>query len=218
MEQWLCEDRDGGARTRAESGYLEKKKRNVSDEKRQFQDKWAIDYFVEPKGSEKIVCLICKQVIAVRKDFNIKRHYDTKHKSYDKFSGKDRTSKLELLKRGYTAQQSVFTSLSKTGEAVTQASYVVAQEIAKWSKPFSDSEFVKTCMLKVAEIVCPEQKTKFRDISLSNDTITRRIENLATDLKEQLEKRVEGLGKGAFSIALDESTDISDTAQLLIFI
>ncbi|XP_076130471.1 general transcription factor II-I repeat domain-containing protein 2-like [Alosa pseudoharengus] len=73
-------------------------------------------------------------------------------------------------------------------------------------------------MLKVADIVCPEQKTKFRDISLSNDTVTRRIEDLANDLKEQLGKRVEGLGKGAFSIALDESTDISDTAQLLIFI
>lgn len=41
---------------------------------------------------------------------------------------------------------------------------------------------------------------------------------MANDLKEQLGQRVEGLGKGAFSIALDESTDISDTAQLLIFI
>ncbi|XP_077093645.1 general transcription factor II-I repeat domain-containing protein 2B-like [Siphateles boraxobius] len=195
-----------------------RKKRHVSKKKRQFQDKWTNDYFVEPHGSDKVVCLICKKVIAMRKDFNIKRHYDTKHKNYDKFSGKERTSKLEQLKRGYTAQQSLFTNLVKTGEAVTQASYVVAQEIAKWSKPFSDGEFVRDCMLKVADILCPEQKTKFRDVSLSNETVTRQIEDLANDLKEQLGKRVEGLGKGAFSIALDESTDISDTAQLLIFI
>lgn len=48
--------------------------------------------------------------------------------------------------------------------------------------------------------------------------MTRRIEDLANDLKEQLGLCLAGMGKGAFSIALDESTDISDTAQLLIFI
>ncbi|KAK0135368.1 General transcription factor II-I repeat domain-containing protein 2B [Merluccius polli] len=184
-----------------ESGHS-RKKRCVSEEKWQFQDKWANAYFVEPHRSDKVVCMICRQVIAMHKDFNIKRHYDTKHQTYDKFSGKKCTSKLVQLKRGYTAQQSVFTNLAKSGEAVTQASYLVAQEIARWSKPFSDGEFVRDCMLKVADIVCPEQKTKFRDY----------------DLKEQLGKRVEGLGSGAFSIALDESTDISKTAQLLIFI
>ena len=64
----------------------------------------------------------------------------------------------------------------------------------------------------------PEQKAKLCNISLSNDTVTQRIEDLANNLKEQLGQRMEGLGKGAFSIALDESTDISDTVQLLIFI
>ena len=51
--------------------------------------------------------------------------------------GEERPSKLELLKRGYTAQQSVFTNRAKSAEAVTQASYVVAQEISSRSKPFS---------------------------------------------------------------------------------
>lgn len=151
------------------------------------------------------------------KEFNIKRHYDTNHTTYDKFTGEEHTSKLEQLKRGYTAQQSVFTNLAKSGEAVTQASYVVAQEIARRGEHSSDGEFVQDCILKVADIVWPEQKTKLHDISLSNDTVTR-IEDLANNLKEELGQCVEGLGKGAFSIALDESTDISDTTQLLIFI
>ncbi|KAJ4941574.1 hypothetical protein JOQ06_011453 [Pogonophryne albipinna] len=194
------------------------KKRCVSEEKRKFQEKWSNAYFVLPQGSDKVICLICKQVNAMLKEYNIKRHYDTNHKMYDKFMGKERRTKLEQLQRGLTAQQSVFTNLAKSGEAVTQASYVVAHEIARRSKPFSDGEFVRDCILKVADIVCPEQKSKFRDISLLNDTVTRRIEDLANDLKEQLGLRVEGLGKGSFSIALDESTDISDTAQLLIFI
>lgn len=46
-------------------------------------------------------------------------------------------------------------------------------------------------------------------------TITRRIENIDENILDQLQ----GISKSftAFSIALDESTDICDTAQLLIF-
>ena len=71
---------------------------------------------------------------------------------YNKFTGEECTAKLEQFQRGLTAQLSVFTNLVKSGEAVTQASYVVAQEIARRSKPF---------ILKVADIICPEQKSKF---------------------------------------------------------
>lgn len=48
------------------------------------------------------------------------------HKSYEKFTDEERTSKLEQMKRGYTAQQSMFTNLAKPTEAVTEANYVVA--------------------------------------------------------------------------------------------
>ncbi|KAJ3608832.1 hypothetical protein NHX12_023362 [Muraenolepis orangiensis] len=77
-------------------------------------------------SEDKVMCLICKQVNATLKKFTIKRHYDTNHKMYDKFMGKERTTKLEPFQRGLTAQQSVFTNLAESGEAITQASYVVA--------------------------------------------------------------------------------------------
>ncbi|CAK6973260.1 EPM2A-interacting protein 1-like [Scomber scombrus] len=85
-----------------------RKKRCVGKEKRRFQNKWTYAYFVVPHGSDKVMCLICKQVNAMVKHFNIKRHYVTNHKTYDKFTGEERTSKLEQLKRGYTAQQEEF--------------------------------------------------------------------------------------------------------------
>ncbi|RXM96761.1 General transcription factor II-I repeat domain-containing protein 2A [Acipenser ruthenus] len=47
-------------------------------------------------------------------------------------------------------------------------------------------------------------------------TVTHRIEDIGSDLKMQLIECTEKLG--AFSIALDKSTDIGNTAQLLIFI
>ncbi|KAI9516303.1 hypothetical protein NQZ68_017506 [Dissostichus eleginoides] len=38
-----------------------RKKRFVSEEKRKFQEKWSNAYFVLPQGSDKVICLICKQ-------------------------------------------------------------------------------------------------------------------------------------------------------------
>ena len=42
----------------------------------------------------------------------------------------------------------------------THASSMVAYHIVKHSKQFSDGEFIKKCMLDVADQVCPEKKTK----------------------------------------------------------
>lgn len=97
-----------------------------------------------------------------------------------------------------------------------KASYVIAWEIAKASKPFSEGAFVKTCMLKAAELVCPDKRQALANISLSRPTVTERVEELSSDLKNQLKDKVKYFI--AFSIALDESTDVTDVAQLAIFI
>ena len=100
--------------------------------------------------------------------------------------------------------------------STVRASYRVAQLIAKESKSFSDGEFVKKYMLHVIDEICPENKCLFEQVSLSRQTITRRIEDLGLNLFEQVQDRVKHFQY--FSIALDESTDMVDTAQLLIFL
>ena len=97
-----------------------------------------------------------------------------------------------------------------------KASYVIAWEIAKASKPFSEGEFVRTCITKAAELVCPESRQALANISLSRPTVTERVEELSSDLRSQLKEKIKSFI--AFSIALDESTDVTDTAQLAIFI
>ena len=59
-------------------------------------------------------------------------------------------------------------------------------------------------MLDVADQVCPER------------TVARRIKAVGEDLTSQLKGLVPSFQ--LFSLALDESTDIDDTAQLLIFV
>ena len=97
-----------------------------------------------------------------------------------------------------------------------KASYVIAWEIAKASKPFSEGEFVRTCITKAAELVCPESRQALANISLSRPSVTERVEELSSDLRSQLKEKIKSFI--AFSIALDESTDVTDTAQLPIFI
>lgn len=60
-------------------------------------------------------------------------------------------------------------------------------------------------MLAVTNEVCPEKIKLFEGISLSTRTLFSQLKDIIPSLD-------------CFSIAIDESTDISDTAQLLIFI
>ena len=54
------------------------KKRKVDSEGRHFQEKWELQYFfTENRGN--CVCLICQEAVALFKEFNVKRHYQTKH-------------------------------------------------------------------------------------------------------------------------------------------
>ena len=93
---------------------------------------------------------------------------------------------------------------------------MLAYKLAKHNKPFSDAEFVKECVLDAVDITCPEVRTKIEAISLSRRTIVRRIGGIAQNLSEQLFEARKSFEW--YSLALDESTDIEDTAQLLVFI
>ncbi|KAL2083019.1 hypothetical protein ACEWY4_020792 [Coilia grayii] len=191
------------------------KKRKVDTEGRIFQERWKEKYFFWEVGG-KPVCLICSQQVAVPKEYNIKRHYETHSEKYSKYTGQHRMEKLNELSSSLQKQQAVFSKCRDTHEGAVKASYIIAWDIAKESKPFSEGPFVRNCMLKAAELVCPEKRQAFANISLSRPTITERVEELSGDLKSQLKEKVKSFI--AFSIALDESTDVTDVAQLAIFI
>ena len=75
-------------------------------------------------------------------------------------------------------------------------------------KPLTDSEFVKECLLTVVEILCPDKRDLFSKISLSARTVTRRIEDLSSDIRTTLQERAQQYE--FYAIALDESTDATD--------
>ena len=191
-------------------------KRKVGDEHRQFQEKWEKEYFfVEHKGIP--TCLICTDKVAAHKEYNIRRHYSTRHaEEYAKYPGDEREDRVAKLKTGLLRQQDFFKKASKESDAAVKASYVVSEMIAKAGKPFKDSEFIKQCMLQAASIVCPEKKGQFSNISLSGNTVAERISDMSGNIYDQLRDKAKHFN--SYSLARDESTDVTDTAQLAIYV
>jgi len=192
------------------------KKRSVSTENRAFQPEWERDYlFVDLNGKPQ--CLVCLQVMAVPKEYNLERHYRTMHaEKYGCFKDAARTAVLTDLKKKRGAQVLTFKKVTTQQAQSVSASYTVALAIAKAKKPLSDGTFVKDCAIEMAKCFGDDKMAKYLEgVSLSRQTITRRVE----DLFNENDKTLRSLFHEAsfFSLALDESTDITDTSQLLIF-
>jgi hypothetical protein len=136
------------------------KKRKLLEENRVFNDAWTdLYFFIDCKG--KPLCLICQKTIAVQKEYNLKRHYDSEHKTKFAFLVGDlRKHEINALKSSVKNQQNVFKVQVQSNESGVRASLRVAEILAKSGRPFTDSELVKQCALVMAEEVCPEQKKK----------------------------------------------------------
>ena len=104
-----------------------------------------------------------------------------------------------------------FVSCSKTSLA---ASYEVA--LAKKMKPFREGELVKASAIKMAEAFGEEKiAEKFKTVSLSHQTMARRVADLSQHVTSKLKSAMKNCTY--FSVALDESIDVTDVSQLMIF-
>uniref|UniRef100_H3AWY0 HAT C-terminal dimerisation domain-containing protein n=1 Tax=Latimeria chalumnae TaxID=7897 RepID=H3AWY0_LATCH len=198
-----------------------KRKRKYEDENRTFLPEWeSMYFFVEHNG--KPMCLTCQTSLAQFKSSNLQCHFTTNHAHIDMEFPKDsklRNLKLNTMKKQLEKQAQVFTKFTKQSQAVMLASYQVAWHIARAKKPYSEGEFVKTCLRDVMSILSPENdhlQKKISDLQLSRHTIERRISDLNSDIELQLHSQLQQCEYP--SIALDESCDIQDKPQLAIFV
>ncbi|KAF0042457.1 hypothetical protein F2P81_005989 [Scophthalmus maximus] len=177
------------------------KKRKSGCRKQNFQTN--MDYFfffTEVKG--KPVCLVSGEHVAVFKEYNLKRHYETKHaEKYKNLTDAEQARTSTDLIAKLEKQQGCFTKLHAARDAATRTSFVIAHKIAQDSKPFSEEEFVKECMVESAALLCPEKKEAFENIPLSRRTLTRRVEDIAENLEFQLQSEMGSFD--FFSLALD---------------
>ena len=162
------------------------------------------------------MCLICQNSIAQTKEYNIKRHFEKNHgEKYGKYTIEGRKQLLDKLAKGPQAQQQVLTRTSTTDFDNTAVSFKIARILSKHQKPFSDGEIVKECLMAFAESKYPQVLKSVSDVSLSRRTVVRRVEGMSSNTTHQTKVKVNDLEY--YSLALDESTNVRDTAQLAVF-
>ena len=160
-------------------------------------------------------CVLCSEVLAHEslKPVKLKRHLQTKHPSYiDK--------PLDFFRRKEGELQSQKTTVREHSTIPVKAllaSYEVAYLVAQSKKPHTIAEsLIRPAAIAMTRAMHGEKiASTLETIPLSNDTMARRIGEMANDIKEQLIDRVKKSGR--FSLQIDETTDVSSDAQLLVF-
>ena len=106
------------------------------------------------------------------------------------------------------------TSFTVSDKAL-EASYHVAKLIARQKKPHTIGETLikPACLEMVRVMLGPNEVKEMSKISLSADTIKRRIADMSSDVLETLITKLKTAKK--FSLQIDESTDIKNRAQLI---
>ncbi|XP_023211754.1 general transcription factor II-I repeat domain-containing protein 2-like [Centruroides sculpturatus] len=120
------------------------------------------------------------------------------------------------MHRSLCTQQNLFRKANSENESLTLVSLKVAYLLAKEGKPFMDGNIVKECMMEDAGELCPEKLQLFKMISLSRNTVARQIDNIGNNILHQITGKVQRFTR--YSLTMDESTDVSDTSQLLVFV
>jgi hypothetical protein len=94
--------------------------------------------------------------------------------------------------------------------------------LAKKKKSFEDGNVIKECLVVAGDSLFNKFKNKteicnaIKEVQLSRSTVTRRVECMSDDNEQQMRQDLEICE--FFSLKLDESTDVSDVSQLLVFV
>ena len=189
-----------------------------------FNSEWEEEFcFIEFNG--KCICLLCNNSVAVPKRSNVERHFKSIHGNFNSefpLKSEIRKRKIRSLKELVKKQQNFFTKPTQQSKSATVASLKIVHLLAKKKKPFTDAEIIKEAMLEAADSLFEDFKNKteilgaIKTLQLSAKTTSRRIELIANNLEAKL---AHDMGNCVFfALQLDKSTDIVNTAQLIISI
>ncbi|KAJ8394211.1 hypothetical protein AAFF_G00047940 [Aldrovandia affinis] len=118
----------------------------------------------------------------------------------------------------FKASQGKLKAATEMSTNSLHASYEISLLVAKAKKPYSVAEeLILPAAVKLAERMADKKAADaIKTVPLSNDTVCRRIDEMAGDIVEQVVDKLKQAG--SFAIQLDESTDVSGQAQLTAFV
>ncbi len=74
------------------------------------------------------------------------------------------------------------------------------------------------CLVIISNLFVTSEWRNLKQVSLSNNTVKNRIEEISKNILSQLIQKVKNSVFKFFSIQLDETTDVSNCAHLCVFI
>lgn len=163
-------------------------------------------------------CVLCFETLANEsmKPSKLQRHISTKHpECLNKPLIFFQSKKKELFS---TRSNMENVSSGRGNKQITMASYQLSLLIAKNGAPHTAGENLILPGAKIISSLLLDEKVgqQIGQISLSNTTVKRRIEEMSVNVKESL---ISAMKESDFySLQLDESTDIADNANLLCFV
>ncbi|KAK0149023.1 Growth factor receptor-bound protein 10 [Merluccius polli] len=174
-----------------------------------------------PLGNTKPVCLMCSETVALIKSANVKRHYETKHKVFHQtypLMSELRSQKISSLRAQYEQSTRILTHSLTAQQRANERSLRVTWILGQHKKPFTDGGVAKECMSAAAETLLEgKQKEelcdKIKQTPMSASSATKKSEMLTQDVLAQLDEAIH-----KHVLAVDESTDVSDNAQLLVYV
>uniref|UniRef100_A0A3B4X3Q8 DUF4371 domain-containing protein n=1 Tax=Seriola lalandi dorsalis TaxID=1841481 RepID=A0A3B4X3Q8_SERLL len=202
------------AETAASAGTDSRKRKRERPAKRKYDAekyiKLGFTFTTNKAGDEIPVCFICSARLSneAMKPSKLTRHLETHHSS---LKGKSIQYFEEML-RIFKGQQTLMKKSATSSENALKASYQVALRVAQCKKPHTIAEQL---ILPAAVDMCTTMGSedcanKLKNIPLSDNTIARRIVEMADDVKTQLIEKLRSAQ--GFSIQIDETTDITNYA------
>ena len=171
------------------------------------------------------MCLICIESVADLKRYNVKQHFDSNPKKcFDgAYVGKDERMK-EFKKRfdAYLGEMKRVYVFTDTSSHLNEASYRICYLFAQHQLLFTHAELLKKTFMASAEVLFAGFQNKDKIVQqigklpLAPDTCARRCDELSGDIFTQLVTKLRACPD--FSLAVDETTDKSDKAQLMVYV
>ncbi|UYV70706.1 hypothetical protein LAZ67_8000334 [Cordylochernes scorpioides] len=162
-------------------------------------------------------CLICQKTLSneTMVPSKLLRHIETNHRE----QMNNPISYFGNIRSSFQKQSKKFKKFMTTSDEAQRASYMIAQLIARKKKAHAEAEEIILPALKIVAgcMLTNDAMEKVTKIPLSSKTIARKIEDMSEDIELQIKQSFnDSLTKWA--IQLDETTDISNKAQLLAFL
>ena len=159
-----------------------------------------------------MICMLFKRLESLKLD-TIEKHHKSRHNGL--YLVEYPTSKKSLLVLKYEAeqkkQQGQLRAFQEPQQTVALASYKLAFVVGQHKKPISDCEHY----VEFAKAADPDSDV-FKQMASSRTTITRKMIEIHGFLKKELR---DDICKALFwSYMLDESTDISVTEEVIVYV